>query len=44
MNLIGGAMLTAVAIVERQAGFVMLEGSWTIVSIVGLGRVLQHRA
>jgi hypothetical protein len=44
MNLIGGALLTAVAIIERQAGFVLLEGSWTIVSIVGLGRVLQSRA
>jgi hypothetical protein len=43
MNLIGASLLTAVAVIERQAGFILLEGTWTIVSLVGLGRVMKDR-
>jgi hypothetical protein len=43
MNLVGAALLTAVAVVERQAGFILLEGSWTIVTIVGLWRLKQDK-
>lgn len=43
MNLIGAALLTAVAIIERQAGFILLEGTWSVVSIVGLSRVMKGR-
>ena len=43
MNLIGSALLTFVAAVEHQYGFILLEGTWAIASVVGLARVLQGR-
>jgi hypothetical protein len=39
LNLAGASLLTMVAAVERQYGFLLLEGVWTIMSMVGLRRV-----
>ena len=39
LNLIGGLCLTVTAIAGRQYGFILLEGSWTVVSAWGVWRV-----
>lgn len=39
MNLSGSALLTLTAILNRQYGFILLEGIWAIMSMVGLTRL-----
>ena len=41
MNLIGSGALTAVAIIDVQDGFILLEGVWALVSVYGLVNVLR---
>lgn len=41
MNLIGSGALALVAVVERQYGFILLEGVWAVMSAVGLLGVLR---
>lgn len=42
LNLVGAAALTGTALYDRNWGFVLLEGVWTIVSAHGLIQALRH--
>jgi hypothetical protein len=44
LNLLGGAVLAWLAWDDRQWGFLLLEGVWTLVSAWGLAKVLRGRA
>ena len=36
LNFVGAAALCVTAVAGRQYGFILLEGSWTILSLLGL--------
>jgi hypothetical protein len=42
MNLAGSLTLTTIAIMQRQYGFLLLEGVWALVSAYGLYRALTR--
>ncbi len=43
LNLAGSAILTVIALADRQWGFFLLEGTWAAVSAVSLGKSYWSR-
>jgi hypothetical protein len=42
LNFLGAGALFVTAVVGRQYGFILLEGSWTILSLMGLVRIRRE--
>lgn len=41
MNLFGAGALTVAALATGQAGLIIVEGSWTLISVGGLVKVMR---
>lgn len=44
LNLAGSAILAVIALADRSWGFLLLEGTWAVVSAISLVSVLRRRA
>ncbi len=40
-NFVGAGILTVVAVIDRQIGFILLQGAWTLVGLVGIVAILR---
>ncbi|CAA9406968.1 MAG: hypothetical protein AVDCRST_MAG22-1616 [uncultured Rubrobacteraceae bacterium] len=40
-NFVGAGILTAVAVINGQAGFVLLQGAWSLISLWGAFVILR---
>ena len=41
LNLVGSGILAVIAIIERQWGFLLLEGSWALLSLGGVIQIAR---
>jgi hypothetical protein len=42
-NFLGAGVLTVVAVVEGQVGFIVLQGAWTLIGLWGAAAILRSR-
>ena len=41
INFIGAFILSVIAVIEKQYGFLLLEGTWSIISLLAILRKIQ---
>ncbi|MFI5693188.1 hypothetical protein ACIA58_15180 [Kribbella sp. NPDC051586] len=43
MNLLGSGVLATIAAIQLSWGFLLLEGSWAVISLIGLLTLKRHQ-